>query len=192
MSCCEAEQNKVNQLQSEVSQKAAYASMICASQGYLSTECQGAQSEVSHLRVQLIEAQQALRECEASCPPEASSRLLQARGYITFLLINDGGGYGGGSDNWIDADVVFKLDSRPDKGFGFQLREGPPEFIRQGMLALLSDAFVNRLQVITDYIEPVTTPNTNCLVIRVALLYTPSPPSGPLVSPGQVAQAVDL
>jgi hypothetical protein len=82
--------------------------------------------------------------------------------------------------------VVFKLDSRPDKGFGFQLRDDPTQPVRQGMLDLLQNAIANNLQVITDYVEPVATPNNNCFVIRVALTQTP-PPSG---WPGGIPEAM--
>ena len=45
------------------------------------------------------------------------------------------------------------------------------------MLDLLQNAITNNLQVITDYVELVATPNNNCFVIRVALTQTP-PSSG--------------
>jgi hypothetical protein len=142
------------------------------------TECEGCHSELAGLRSQLLQAQNDLAKCRLEHPPAATSRLLETRGHVTFLLVNEqGSGYGGGSGNWIDADVVFKLDSRPDKGFGFQLRDDPAQPVRQGMLDLLQNAITNNLQVITDYVEPVATPNNNCFVIRVALTQTP-PSSG--------------
>jgi hypothetical protein len=82
--------------------------------------------------------------------------------------------------------VVFKLDSRPDKGFGFRLRDDPAQPVRQGMLDLLQEGITNNLQVINDYLEPVATPNNNCFVIRVALIQTP-PSSG---WPGGIPQAI--
>lgn len=173
---CEAEQALVDQLTNDVSSKAAYASMICSQLGYTSTECMGAQGEVAQLRSRLQAAQDALQKCRASNPPESTSRLLEAVGNVTFLRVNEpGGGYGGGSTNWFDADVIFKLDSLPDKGFGFQLRDDSPLPVREGMLALLRDAITHKLQVIVDYIELTATPNNNSFVIRVAL--TPRPPS---------------
>jgi hypothetical protein len=105
---------------------------------------------------------------------------------VSFLRVNEpGSGFGGGSTNWFDADVIFKLDSRPDKGFGFQLRDDPFQPVRQGMLALLRDAVMQRLQVTTDYIELVTPPNNNSFVIRVALEHIPEPTPRPL--PGSQA-----
>ena len=135
---------------------------------------------MADLRGQLAAAVKALNDCLAANPEPPPSRLLQTTGHVTFLLINEpGGGYGGGATNWIDADVVFKLDSRPDKGFGFQLRDDPTQPVRRGMLDLLQDAIVNRLRVITDYVEPSATPNNNCFVIRVALVAAPPPPVWP-------------
>jgi hypothetical protein len=132
---------------------------------------------VADLRSQLLEAQNALAACQRENPPEATTRLLQVTGYVTFLRVNEpGSGFGGGSTNWFDADVIFMLDSRSDKGFGFQLRDDPFQPVRQGMLALLRDAVLQHLQVTTDYIELVTPPNNNSFVIRVALQHIPQPP----------------
>lgn len=184
---CEAEKARVSQLSAQVSEKAAYASMICATQGHDSIECSGAQGEVADLRSELNAAQKALNDCLMKNPEPPPSQLLQATGHVTFLLLNEaGGGYGGGSTNWIDADVVFKLDSRPDKGFGFQLRDDPAQPVRRGMLDLLQDAIVNKLRVITDYVEPSATPNNNCFVIRVALIAAPASSGWP----GDVHQAM--
>jgi hypothetical protein len=41
------------------------------------------------------------------------------------------------------------------------------------MLALLRDAMINSLKVITDYIELTTPPNQNSFVLRVALTKLP-------------------
>jgi len=65
--------------------------------------------------------------------------------------------------------VIFKLDRRLDKSFGFQLREDAYQPVRQGMLALLRAAIAHNLSVITDYFEEVTSPNQNSIVLRVAL-----------------------
>jgi hypothetical protein len=93
---------------------------------------------------------------------------------VTFLRVNEpGSGFGGGSTNWFDADVIFMLDSRPDKAFGFQLRADAAQPVRQGMLALLRDAVKHHLQVTTDYFELVTPPNNNSFVIRIALQNIP-------------------
>ena len=86
-----------------------------------------------------------------------------------------GSGYGGGGTNFIDADVVFKLDSRPDKAFGFYLRNDDNQPIRQGMLDLVRDAMTHGLKVTTDFTELVMPPNQNSFVLRVSLTKLPEP-----------------
>lgn len=178
---CEAEQARVDQLSRQVAEQAAQCASICSSLGQDSTECQGCRSELADLQAQLQEAQQELQQCLTSPPPQAMTRLLQLTGYLTFLRVNEpGSGFGGGSSNWFDADVIFKLDSRPDKAFGFQLRDDGTLPVRQGMLELLHLAVAHGLAVTTDYNELIVPPNNNSFVIRVALqtLPTPAPASG--------------
>lgn len=128
-----------------------------------------------HIRLQSLQeardrARRALDECESGV------RLLNAEGLVTLLRVHDKEtNYGGGRSNTITADVIFKLDSRPDKAFGFELRDDDNLPTRQGMLALLQDAFVHDLRVSTDYLEPATTPNQNCFVMRVWLTKSRSP-----------------
>jgi hypothetical protein len=184
---CEAEKARLDAASAAHGSRAAYASMICASLGHNSIECQGAQGEAAAAFSQMLEAQRAYQDCLKN-NPEPTPRLLGITGYVTFLLINEpGGGYGGGSTNWLDAEVIFKLHSRPDKGFGFQLRQDTAEPVRRGMLSLLEDALVNKLQVITDYIELPSLPNNNSFVIRVALTQTPP---GSQLPPGLVNEAM--
>jgi hypothetical protein len=98
----------------------------------------------------------------------AEERLLQAVGFVTFLRVNDlGQGFGGGQSNFIPVEVVFRLDSKPDKAFGFQLRDDEWLPARHGMLALLRDAMTHRLEVTTDYSQPASPPDQNGIAIRV-------------------------
>jgi hypothetical protein len=96
--------------------------------------------------------------------------ILVAEGLVTFLRVHERDtGYGGGRSNKITADVIFKLDSRPDQAFGFELRDDDNLPVRHGMLALLRDAIVHDLRVTADYFKLVTPPNQNSFVLRVAL-----------------------
>jgi len=71
----------------------------------------------------------------------------EASGKITMLRVHDvGTGYGP-----LDVEVVITLDSEPNKGFGFQLRDDANRPVRQGMLDLLRDAFNNNWTVTIDY-----------------------------------------
>jgi C1A family cysteine protease len=77
--------------------------------------------------------------------------LMEADGKITFLRVHDvGTGYGPSID-FIDGEVVAKLDSKPDKAFGFQLRTDSNESERQGMLNLLRDCFNSGTRVRIEY-----------------------------------------
>jgi hypothetical protein len=76
--------------------------------------------------------------------------IVNVNGEITFLLVhNRGGGFGPANDK-IDVEVVFKLASKPDQAYGFQLRDDAQRPAREGMLALLRDAFENGWTVGAD------------------------------------------
>ena len=114
-------------------------------------------------------AQTAYDACLAAA---TATELRESVGYVTFLRVHEpGSGFGGGSTNWFDADVVFRLDSTDSEGkaFGFQLRDENVS-VREGMLAVLREAITHNLQVITDYNQLMTPPNQNSFVIRVAIL----------------------
>jgi len=79
--------------------------------------------------------------------------LMSATGVPTFLRVHDPGtGYGPPGD-FLDAEVIVKLNSEPAKAFGFQLRDDPAEGARQGMLAQLLTAFRKNRTVRIDYIR---------------------------------------
>jgi hypothetical protein len=81
--------------------------------------------------------------------------LKNSQGKLTFLRAHDvGTGWGPPSDQ-LDVEVVFMLDSVPQGAFGFQLRTDANEPVREAMVGLLRDAFVNNLKVSVDYfIDP--------------------------------------
>jgi hypothetical protein len=99
--------------------------------------------------------------------PVAQANLLQSSGKLTFLRVHDlGTGFGPPTD-FLDVEVVVKLDSQPNKAFGFQLRNDTNLPARQGMLNLLRDAFNNNWTVTLDYwLEP---GKNNGEIIRIAL-----------------------
>jgi hypothetical protein len=81
--------------------------------------------------------------------------LLQGSGRIMMLRVHElGTGYGPW-DDFLDAEVVIRLDSQPDNALGFQLRSDDFRPAREGMLNLLRDAFNHDWIVTVDYwIEP--------------------------------------
>jgi hypothetical protein len=116
----------------------------------------------------LGEKEQELRACRAAAEAIVTRT---AEGLVTFLRIHEPGtGYGGGDSNHIDADVIFKLDTYPDKAFGFQLRDDPFHPVREGMLSLLRTGITSNWRVRTDYDEFVQEPNQNSFAVRVALV----------------------
>jgi hypothetical protein len=143
------------------------------------------------LQERVDKAEQALRQCEReNAAGEDAGRLLQAEGLVTFLRVNNlKSGFGGGRTNWIDAEVIFKLDSHPERAFGFQLRDDNNLPVRQGMLDLLRDALVHDLKVKTDYVLPVATPNHNCYALRIALSKSRVPAFDPSAHPDTLAPA---
>jgi hypothetical protein len=93
--------------------------------------------------------------------------LLASTGALTFLRVNRVGGKFGPPNDQIDAEVVAKLDTEPDRAMGFQLRDDTDRASHQGMLDLLRDAFNNGGKVTIDYDLP--TGKKNGMAIRVAL-----------------------
>jgi hypothetical protein len=76
--------------------------------------------------------------------------IITHRGKLTLLRVHDvGTGFGPPSD-FLDGEVVVKLDSRPDLAFGFQLREDGNRAVRTGMLGLLRDAYTHKFTVSMD------------------------------------------
>ena len=100
-------------------------------------------------------------------PSNAQKQLLQASGKVTMIRVHEvGTGYGAAPD-LIDAEVIIKLNSEPNKSFGFQLRNDKNLAAHQGMLDLLRDAFNNNWTTTIDY--DISPRRNNGLIIRVWL-----------------------
>jgi hypothetical protein len=99
------------------------------------------------LASKLDRAKDALRNCQAGLPPSGVRR---AEGRITFLRVHDSGGYGP-SDDHLNSEVIFKLDTQPNRAFGFALEDDPSRPAHEGMLMLLRDALANDFDVAADY-----------------------------------------
>jgi len=93
--------------------------------------------------------------------------LLNTSGHLTFLRVHDVGTGWGPPEDHLDVEVVMKLDSQPNKAFGFQLRDDENRPARQGMLDLLRDAFNHNWEVSIDY--EIDSGKDNGEVIRVWL-----------------------
>jgi hypothetical protein len=98
-----------------------------------------------------------------------AKKLIQSSGKLTFLRAHDvGSGFGPPSD-FINVEVVIKLDAQPEKAMGFQLRNDDNRPARQGMLDLLRDAFNHNWTVVIDYSIDLDAGKTNGEILRTAL-----------------------
>lgn len=77
--------------------------------------------------------------------------LVNTSGRVTFLRVHDVGTMYGPPHDQIDAEVIFWLDSEPEKAFGLLLRADGDEFVNCGMLNLLRLAYRTRKPVGIDY-----------------------------------------
>jgi hypothetical protein len=104
----------------------------------------------------------------------ADAATLNASGKVTLLRAHHkpGAKFGPPGDQ-LDVEVVIRLNTKPGKAFGFQLRDDDKGPARRAMLDLLRDAFNNDWTVHIDYdIDPgndVSPPKNNGEIIRVWL-----------------------
>jgi hypothetical protein len=109
--------------------------------------------------------------------------LLNATGTLTMLRVHERGSRFGPPDDSIDVEVVFTLSTTPDRAIGFQLRDDANRPVRQGMLALLLDAFDHAWTVHTDCEVP--DGRKNGIALRVWVTRPqPHPPSTAPLDPG--------
>jgi hypothetical protein len=115
------------------------------------------------IAAQLGRAKDALENCNRGLPQPGIQR---AEGRLTFLRVNDAGGYGPDTDH-LDAEVIFKLDTQPGRAFGFQLRDDASRPAHEGMLMLLRDAMAHDFDVATDYRQVLN--KANSIAFRIEL-----------------------
>jgi hypothetical protein len=74
------------------------------------------------------------------------------KGNITWLAaVALGSGYGPGHD-FIDTEIIIKLDNMPGMAFGFYLRDNNNDTaVRQAMFEILLEAYKNNWPVYIDY-----------------------------------------
>jgi hypothetical protein len=92
--------------------------------------------------------------------------LESATGKVSFLRAhNVGSGWGPANDH-LDVEVVMKLDTDPERSFGFQLRDDKNARAHQAMFDLLRDAFSQRHLVSIDF--TIIEGRKNGVILRVA------------------------
>jgi hypothetical protein len=99
-----------------------------------------------------------------------ASRLVASTGKVFELRVIELGSRHGPPADQIDVEVVAKLDSVPDRGMGFQLRNDGNRPVRQGMLDLLRDAFNTGCQTRIEYSIDEDAGKHNGIVVRVILI----------------------
>ena len=94
--------------------------------------------------------------------------LYATTGQITYLRAHALGSGWGPPTDFIDVEIIVKLDSQPGKAFGFQLRDNNSDTsLRKAMFDILLKAYKNNWPVTIDfYLDP---GKNNGIVHRVQL-----------------------
>jgi hypothetical protein len=96
--------------------------------------------------------------------------ILTTEGRLTFLRVHDVGTGFGSSLDFLDAEVIVKLDGAPLRVFGLQLRTGPNEAVNQRALDLLRDISNARLsQLRIHEVGSKFDPNTDQIDVEVMI-----------------------
>jgi hypothetical protein len=101
---------------------------------------------------------------------DMASKLIASQGKVKELRVVELGSRHGPPTDQIDVEVVAELDTVPDRGLGFQLRDDANRPVRQGMLDLLRDAFQLGCQTRIEYSIDLDAGKKNGIILRVILL----------------------
>ncbi len=85
-----------------------------------------------------------------------------ASGTLSLLRIHDVGTGFGPAGDFLDAEVIIRLQGNPISAYGFQLRDDANRAVHEGMLELLRDAFDKNWTVTVNYF---TVPGRNNSVL---------------------------
>jgi hypothetical protein len=75
---------------------------------------------------------------------------IRKEGRLMYLRISEVGDGFGPPEDFIDVEVVVRLDKSPGEAYGFQLRSDEQGLAHQGMLDVLRDAFAADRSVFLD------------------------------------------
>jgi hypothetical protein len=110
---------------------------------------------LAQTRDRLRRARAALANCESGLPEPG---IYSATGHINFLRVNEGG-YGPPKD-FLDLEVIFKLDTQPGRAVGFSLRSDENEPAHRGALSLILAALEHDFNVTIDYEQELNKANS--------------------------------
>ena len=117
---------------------------------------------LAQIRARLVRAEAALKNCETGLPDPG---VRSASGHVNFLRVNEGGF--GPPNDFLDLEVIFKLDTQPGRAFGFSLRPDSNEPAHHGALSLVLSALEHDLNITIDYQQELN--KTNSRAFRFAL-----------------------
>lgn len=99
-----------------------------------------------------------------------ATKLIASQGKVKELRVVELGSKHGPPGDQIDVEVVAELDSVPDRGMGFQLRNDENRPVRQAMLDLLRQAFDSGSLTRIEYSIDLDAGKKNGVILRVILL----------------------
>jgi hypothetical protein len=82
-----------------------------------------------------------------------ATQVKQRTGKISYLRAHENGTGWGPSNDYLDAEVIVRLENDGSRAYGFQLRRNDDLPAAQAMFALLQDAFNADEPVTIDYKE---------------------------------------
>ena len=99
-----------------------------------------------------------------------ASKLIASQGKVKELRVVELGSKHGPPTDQIDVEVVAKLDTFPDRGMGFQLRNDQNRSVREAMFDLLRLAFESGSLTRIEYSIDLEAGRKNGVILRVILL----------------------
>jgi hypothetical protein len=99
-----------------------------------------------------------------------ASKLIASQGKVTELRVVELGTKYGPPNDQIDVEVVAELDTVPDRGLGFQLRNDENRPVRQAMFDLLTVALESGSRTRIEYSIDLDAGKKNGVILRVILL----------------------
>lgn len=98
-----------------------------------------------------------------------ATKLIASQGKVKELRVVELGSRHGPPTDQIDVEVVAELDTVPDRGMGFQLRNDQNRPVREAMLDLLRLAFESGCQTQIEYSIDLDAGKKNGVILRVIL-----------------------
>jgi hypothetical protein len=99
-----------------------------------------------------------------------ATKLIASQGKVKELRVVELGSKHGPPNDQIDVEVVAELDTVPDRGMGFKLRNDDNRPVREAMFELLRMAFETGSTTRIEYSIDLDAGKKNGVILRVVLL----------------------